>query len=90
MGKRKITVTVDEELVNAVQGGSESLSSVVNTALAGEVDRRARAATLRRLLASWDDAHGPVDDAAADGARQAFDDLDGLDADVAQSSPGAA
>jgi len=79
MAKRKITVTVDEELVELVQdAGTASLSSVVNSALGREVDRRARAAALQRMLAEWDDAYGPVseDDAAA--AVDAFDDLDAV------------
>lgn len=41
MAKRKITVTVDDDLVEAVQRlGAESLSSVVNAALARDVERR--------------------------------------------------
>jgi hypothetical protein len=54
MAERKVTVTVDEHLVELVhQLGAESLSSVVNVALAAEVDRMARAAALGRLLAEW-------------------------------------
>jgi hypothetical protein len=90
MAKRKITVTVDEELVEAVQGGVEPLSSVVNAALAREVERRARAAALRRVLAGWDDTYGPVSDAVADAARRAFDDLDALDIDQVAHGHGAA
>jgi hypothetical protein len=77
MAKRKITVTVDEGLVEAVAAfGTDSLSSVVNAALVGEVDRRARAAALERLLNSWDVAFGPVSQEALEAARVAFDDLD--------------
>jgi hypothetical protein len=90
MAKRKITVTVDEELVEAVRGGVESLSSVVNSALASEVERRARAAALRRVLVGWDEAYGPVSDAAGDAARRAFDDLDALEVDQAGHGHGAA
>jgi hypothetical protein len=79
MAKRKITVTVDEGLVESVQEfSSESLSSVVNAALASEIERRGRAAALARLLAEWDDEFGPVSDDAAAAARAAFDDLDGV------------
>lgn len=71
-------MTVDEDLVDAVQSlGVETLSSVVNSALSEEVDRRARAAALRGLLAEWDARFGPVDQAAAAAATAAFDDLDG-------------
>lgn len=78
MAKRKITVTVDEELVEAAKLGTESLSAVVNSALAAEVDRRARSAALGRKLAEWEAEHGIIDDEAADLARRAFDDLDGV------------
>ena len=79
MAKRKITVTVDEHLVESVQQlGAESLSSVINTALAAEVERRARAAALQRQLAEWDGTYGPVSPDAAQEAARAFDDLDAL------------
>jgi hypothetical protein len=77
MAKRKITVTVDEELVEAVQAlGAESMSAVVNAALADEIDRRSRAASLARLLEHWDERFGPVGADAATAAAAAFDDLD--------------
>ena len=79
MAKRKITVTVDEGLVESVQAlGAESLSAVVNDALAHEVERRARAAALARLLAEWDAAFGPVSGEAAATAAAAFDDADAV------------
>ncbi|HET8615054.1 MAG TPA: type II toxin-antitoxin system CcdA family antitoxin [Actinomycetales bacterium] len=77
MAKRKITVTVDEGLVEAAQElGHLSLSATVNAALAAEVDRRARAAALGRLLTYWDESYGPVSSAAVRKAAAAFDDLD--------------
>lgn len=90
MAKRKITVTVDEELVEHVQAlGAESLSAVVNRALADEVDRRARNAALRRLLAEWDEAFGPVDDDELQRARAMLDDADGLVARPEPDTPAA-
>ncbi len=89
MAKRKITVTVDEDLVDAVRTlGAGSLSGVVNAALAQEVDRRARAAALERLLAEWDARFGPVSDGAAAAARHAFDDLDATAAAATDPTPG--
>jgi hypothetical protein len=80
VAKRKITVTVDKELIDAVHAmGTSSLSSVVNAALAGEVDRRARARALESLLAEWDASFGPVSTEAAQEAAVAFEDLDGVD-----------
>jgi hypothetical protein len=85
MAKRKITVTVDEDLVDTVQAlGPESLSAVVNEALAREVERRARAAALGRLLAEWDATYGPVSAEAAAAAAAAFDDLDAVAVTVEQ------
>jgi predicted transcriptional regulator len=79
MAKRKITVTVDDELVEAVQTlGKASLSSVVNDALISEIERRARAAALGRMLADWDAALGPVAFGAIAAAAAAFDDLDAV------------
>jgi hypothetical protein len=77
MAKQKITVTVDADLVSAIRAAhGETLSAVVNAALAEEVDRRARRAALGRLLAEWDAALGPVPAEAAAMARAAFDELD--------------
>ncbi|HVA44156.1 MAG TPA: hypothetical protein VNF50_11800 [Acidimicrobiales bacterium] len=77
MAKRKITVTVDEELVEAITVlGNESVSSVVNAALVTEVERRSRAAALDRLLIGWESTFGPVSQGAIEAARAAFDDLD--------------
>lgn len=83
MAKRKITVTVDEDLVDSVRSlGLESLSSVVNAALGSEVERRARAAALERLVEEWDVRLGPVGEDAAAQARDAFDDLDAVRTDT--------
>jgi len=72
-------VTVDAELVESVQAlGVESLSSVVNEALTAEVERRARAAALGRMLADWDAAFGPVSGEASAAAAAAFDDADAV------------
>lgn len=72
-------MTVDEALVEAAQElGHMSLSATVNAALAAEVDRRARAAALGRLLKSWDESYGPVSAAAVRRAAAAFDDLDAI------------
>lgn len=79
MAKRKITVTVDAELVAAVRDDdAATLSAVVNAALAGEVERRARLRALRQLVTDLEQRYGPVspdDDAWAAGL---FDQLDGV------------
>lgn len=79
MAKRKITVTVDEEIVEQAHLlGVESLSAVVNEALTVHVERLARRAALRELLDTWEREFGPVSEAAAADARAAFDELDGV------------
>lgn len=81
MAKRKITVTVDEDVVDQVQRlGAGNLSAVVSAALTEHVDRLARRAALGELLESWDRDLGPVDPSATEAARSAFDELDGTTA----------
>lgn len=77
MAKRKITISVDEELVDAVQQlGGSSPSGMVNAVLTAEVDRRVREAALGRLLSDWEAELGPVPEEAVVAARNAFDDVD--------------
>ncbi|MFN0030253.1 MAG: hypothetical protein ACKV2O_24130 [Acidimicrobiales bacterium] len=87
MAKRKITVTVDEELIESIrQFDAGSLSSVVNAALGVEVERRAREAALARQLAQWDKEYGPVSATSSRWAEQVFDDLDGVNTTAEASS----
>jgi len=60
--KRKISVTLDEELVAALEGEDETLSSQVNDAVRVEVARRARHRLLRDWLDRLDASDGPVDE----------------------------
>jgi Post-segregation antitoxin CcdA len=60
MAKRKITVTVDEELIAYIHAAGDQVSSVVNAALINEIDRRARLDALGELLDHWDSIAGPV------------------------------
>ena len=60
--KRKISVTLDEDLVSALEGEDGGLSAQVNEAVRLEVVRRAR----RQLLGEWlnelEASEGPVDE----------------------------
>jgi post-segregation antitoxin (ccd killing protein) len=77
MVKRKITVTVDEEVVEQARLlGETHLSSIVNEALALHVEQLARRMALRKLLDSWDAELGPVSEVDAAAASAAFDELD--------------
>jgi hypothetical protein len=77
MAKRKITVTVDEELVDLAHAfGAEKLSAVVNAALAEHVERLGRLATLRQLLDRWEAEAGPVPPDVRAEAADAFDEAE--------------
>lgn len=78
MAKRKITVTVDADLVEELRAGEEAMSAVVNQALATHFERRARQAALGDLLAEWESRLGPIAEPAVTAARAAFDEADGL------------
>jgi hypothetical protein len=79
MAKRKITVTVDEELLDIIRiQGSENLSATINDALAEHAHRIGRLAALRKQLDDWDATFGPVSAKATRAARQAFNELDGV------------
>jgi len=78
MAKRKITVTVDEALVEFVRADDESLSAVVNAALMAEVAKRARHKALVAMLDDLDARFGPVSAEVLDTARAAFDELDAV------------
>lgn len=84
MAKRKITVTVDSELVDEARRlGVETMSSVVNDALAAQIERLARRDALRDQLTAWDAAFGPVTDEELAAARAVFDDADAVGARAA-------
>lgn len=59
--KRKISVSLDEELVAELESSDEALSAQVNDALKAELARRRRHRLLEELLDELDARHGPVD-----------------------------
>lgn len=82
MAKRRITVTVDEELLGLVDLlGEDNLSATVNAALAARLDHLARREALRDLLDGWDAQFGPPSTRSIRAATRLFDALDGVDAD---------
>ncbi|RZS45129.1 post-segregation antitoxin CcdA [Herbihabitans rhizosphaerae] len=82
MAKRKITVTVDEELVDqARELGETHLSAVVNKALADHLDHLARLDAMRQMLDEWDAKFGPVPEEELASARATLDELDGVASD---------
>ena len=80
MAKRKITVTVDEELVErAKRLGGQNVSAVVNQALGEHVERLERHEAMTRMIDDWDRELGPTSPASQARAKAAFDELDGMD-----------
>jgi hypothetical protein len=61
--KRKVSVSLDEDLVTELETADEALSAQVNEAIRVEVERRRRNRLLIAMLDSLDDAYGPVDEA---------------------------
>jgi antitoxin CcdA len=61
--KRKVSVSLDEDLVEELEREEQNLSAQVNQALRTELDRRRRSRLLVELLDQLDSEHGPVDEA---------------------------
>ena len=60
--KRKVSVSLDEDLVAELEAGDEALSTQVNAAIRAEVDRRRRQRLLGELLDDLEAQHGPPDE----------------------------
>lgn len=58
--KRKISVSLDDDLVEELERGGEPLSKQVNDAIREALERRRRQRRLGELLATLDAKHGPV------------------------------
>jgi post-segregation antitoxin (ccd killing protein) len=61
VAKRKVSVTLDAELVEAVEAEGENLSARVNRALRGDLERRRRQRALGALLDRLAEEQGPLD-----------------------------
>jgi antitoxin CcdA len=60
--KRKVSISLDEDLVEELEREEQGLSAQVNMALRAELDRRRRHRLLVALLDRLDAEHGPVDE----------------------------
>lgn len=58
--KRKISVSLDADIVAELETADEALSKQVNDAIRETLERRRRQRLLRELLAELDARHGPV------------------------------
>jgi len=62
MTKRKVSVSLDEDLVAELEAGDEALSSQVNDAVRRELTQRRRHRLLGEMLAELESTDGPVDE----------------------------
>lgn len=60
VAKRKVSVSLDSDLVDALEAGSSALSKQVNDAVRESLARRERQRQLRKLLTQLDERHGRV------------------------------
>ncbi len=60
--KRKVSVSLDEDLVAELEAGGDALSSQVNDAVRLELQRRRRHRLLGEMLDALEAEHGPVDE----------------------------
>ncbi|MFP3905909.1 MAG: type II toxin-antitoxin system CcdA family antitoxin [Acidimicrobiales bacterium] len=60
--KRKVSVSLDDDLVAELEAGGEPVSAQVNEAVRTELLRRRRQRLLGELLADLETEHGPVDE----------------------------
>ena len=91
MRKQRVTVTVDEELLEAAssavsEGHARSVSEWVGEAMAQRRDRDARLAVMRRLVHEYEAEHGSIsDEEIAEQAQQDRDAAGSYRADVQQA-----
>jgi antitoxin CcdA len=60
--KRKVSVSLDEELVAELEAGGEAVSTQVNEAVRVELSRRRRQRLLDGMLTELEGAHGRADE----------------------------
>jgi antitoxin CcdA len=60
--KRKVSVSLDEDLVAELEAGDEALSAQVNDAVRSELERRRHHRLLTELLDDLAATHGPADE----------------------------
>lgn len=60
--KRKVSVSLDDDLVSELEAGGDALSTQVNDAIRVELERRRRHRLLGEMLADLERRHGPADE----------------------------
>jgi post-segregation antitoxin (ccd killing protein) len=62
LAKRKVSISLDEDLVEELEREGQALSTQVNTAVRAELEHRRRQRFLVELLDQLDAEHGPVEE----------------------------
>ncbi len=63
MKKRKVSVSLDDDLVTELEASDDPVSTQVNSAIRAELERRRRGRLLDEFLLEVEAAHGPPDEA---------------------------
>lgn len=85
--KRKVSVTLDADLVKQVEVDGGNLSAMVNAALRGDLERRRRQRALAMLLDQLATEHGPLDTAEDEAEVQRYMQLLGGREDASDDAP---
>jgi antitoxin CcdA len=59
-GKRKVSLSLDSDLVDELENDTDALSAQVNVVLRAEVEKRRRHRALKALLDRLDEEDGPL------------------------------
>ena len=79
MAKRKVTVMIDEDILDSLSDlGADNVSSIMNDALRSWLDALVRNQALGELLDSWREQYGDLSEAERAEAKATFDELDGF------------
>lgn len=62
VAKRKVSVSLDADLVEELEAGGEAVSGQVNDAVRNELVRRRRLRMLDEMLSDFEATNGPVDE----------------------------
>lgn len=85
----RVNITVPDDLIDRARGANLNVSRLAASALADELDRRAKIVALDDYLAEMEQAHGPVPQAELDAAERWVDGV-GAALDVSRGASDAA
>ena len=69
MATRKVTITLDEKLADAMSSAAQEAGIPLSRLIASAADREMRLSFGRRVLAEWQEEHGAFTPEELEGAR---------------------